>query len=204
MISLAIDLEIMLILFFLSLFEEQEVDGETLWLMNNVDGIKSIFPKYKQQLLFLRERERVFDASSTLNGNKENETMPQYTIPSSSCAVHSIGMAVAASTPKETQSSYDVHESHPDETLPHEIPLLRSPNVIRDCSSKIPLPDTYRLNCLPSSLLDDIDSGDLSKFNSHCKNRQVLVDAIFYDLTTNYNIWYAIRRETRRPVLIDV
>jgi hypothetical protein len=204
MISLAVDLEVMLLLFFLSPFEEQEVDGETLWLMNNVDAIKSIFPKYKQQLLFLRERERLFDVSSTLNDNKENETATQDTISSSSCAVSSISMAVAASTPKKTRSSYDVHESHPDETLTHEIPRLRSPNVMRDCSSKIPLPDTYRLNSLPSSLLNDIDSGDLSKFSSHCKNRQVLIDAIFYDLTTNYNIWYAIRQETRSLVLIDV
>ena len=205
MISLAIDLEVMLIiLFFLSRFEEQEVDGETLWLMNNVDGIKSIFHKYKQQLLFLRERERLFDVPSTNTDNKENETVVQDPIPSSNCAVNAIGIAVAASTPKKPKSSYDVHASHPDETLTLEIPPLRSPTVMPDCSSKIPLPDTYRLNSLPSSLLNDIDSGDLSKFNSHCKNRQVLIDAIFYDLTTNYNIWYAIRQETRSLVLIDV
>lgn len=178
---------------FLSPFEEQEVDGETLWLMSNVDGIRSIFPKYKQQLLFLRERERLFDASSTFNDNKENESVTQDLIPSSSCAGNALDVAVAASTLQRNQSSYDAHESNPDETLALEIPLLRSPSVMRDCSSTIPLPDSYRLNSLPSSLLKDIDSGDLSKFNSHCKNRQILIDALFYDLTINHNIWYAIR-----------
>jgi hypothetical protein len=169
-----------------------------------VDGIKSIFPKYKQQLSFLGERERLFDVSSAITDNKENETVAQDPIPSSNCAVNPIGIAVAPSTPKKIPSSYDVHDSHPDETLTQVIPLHRSPNVMRDCSSKIPLPDTYRLSSFPSSLLNDIDSGDLSEFNSHCKNRQVLIDAIFYDLTTNFNISYAIRREARSLVLIHV
>ena len=172
--------------------------------MDNVDGIKSIFPKYKQQLLFLRERERLFNLSSALNENKENEIVTLDTSHSSSYLANSISMDVVASTPKKTQSSYDVHRSSPVKPLTHEIPVLLSPNVIGDCSSKIPLLDSYRLNSLPSSLLKDIDSGDLSKFNSHCKNRQILIDAVFYDLTTNYNIWYVIHRKTRIFSLIDI
>jgi hypothetical protein len=106
--------------FFLSAFEEQDVNEKTLWIMNSLDGIESIFPKYKQQLLFLRERERLFNVSSALKDNKENETATQEAI-SVSSAVNSIGMAVAASTPKKTLISHDIHELYSDEKLTHEL-----------------------------------------------------------------------------------
>ena len=54
-------------------------------------------------------------------------------------------------------------------------------------SLKFDLPYDYQL---PPSLLNHINNGDLTKFNSHCENRQILIDVIFYDFTKNYKIWY--------------
>ena len=45
------------------------------------------------------------------------------------------------------------------------------------------------INHLFMTLLLNIDRGDLSKFNNHCRNRQILMDTLFFDLTTNYNLW---------------
>jgi hypothetical protein len=51
------------------------VDGPTLKLMNSVERISLLIPKFKQQLIFLEEREKLFkqvdDYSSQCPGNKK-------------------------------------------------------------------------------------------------------------------------------------
>ncbi|CAF0900626.1 unnamed protein product [Didymodactylos carnosus] len=183
--------------------KEQEVDGETLSLMNNVDSIKSIFPKYKQQLLFLRERKKLFDDSATYDENKENESAKQQTVLTSNSTLFSDDIPIISSTPNNTQMSNHIQELSISETSTQEIDILSNPNVTNDSVQKSSLPEDYRLSSLPASLLKDIDNGDLSKFNNHCKNRQILLDTLFFDLTNNYNIWYVsissrVRHNSRR------
>ena len=85
--------------------------------MNSVDSIKSIFPKYKQQLLFLRERKKLFDSSATFDDNKENEIVEQETSLASA--------STPSSTPKNTQMSFDIEESSISATSIHEIDIVK-------------------------------------------------------------------------------
>lgn len=160
-------------------FLKQEVDGETLWLMNNVDSIKSVFPKYKQQLLFFREREKLFAGSATFDDNKEDEIIEQHTSITSVSALSSDDVADSSSIPKNTQMPMDIEESSISESSMQEINIVRSSTDANDYLLKSSLPDDYRLSILPPSLLNEIDNGDQSKFNNHCKNRQILLDAFF-------------------------
>ena len=160
--------------------------------MNDADSVKSIFPKYKQQLLFLRKRKKLFDDSATIDENKENETVAQQTSLASASTLSSDDVAFASSTPKSTQMSFNIEESSISATSIQEIDIVRNTDVTSESLPKSSLPEDYRLPTLPPFLLNDIDKGDLSKFNSHCKNRQILLDTIFSDLTSNHNVWCVI------------
>ncbi|CAF4195511.1 unnamed protein product [Adineta steineri] len=50
-------------------------------------------------------------------------------------------------------------------------------------------PDEYSVPSLPSSLIKDIEDGALYKFGPHYSNRQILIDAISYDLIENYKLF---------------
>ena len=114
--------------------------------MNIVDSIKSIFPKYKQQLLFLRERKKLFDSSATFDHNKENEIVEQET----SLASESI----LSSTPKNTQMSFDIEESSISATSIQEIDIVKV-FIIRQLSftlNMISRPNLdLHLNCMNSA-----------------------------------------------------
>ena len=164
-------------------FLDQEVDGETLWLMSTLDSIKSFFPKYKQQLLFLREREKLFAGDPEMNDNKENEVLEKCSVVTPDPVIPPKNTSVVSSVTTNPQ------EATIDESSIHEITIERTPDPISDFRPKTVLPDEYPIPSLPLSLLNDIDRGDLSKFNNHCRNRQILIDAVFFDLTTGYNLW---------------
>lgn len=166
------------------LFVEQDVDGETLQLMNDMDCIKSIFPKYKQQLLFLHHRKKLFDALIPIDVlNKENEKIASSTISEPSSDVSSDAKCV--------DSFVDTQESLLRDVPMQEISNVESSMFHIESTNSIALPNNYRIPSqdLPPSILIDINKGDLSKFNSHCKNRQILIDVLFHDLTRNYKLW---------------
>lgn len=175
--------EFVFILSPLYLFLEEEIDGETLWLMSTLDSAKTFFPKYKQQLLFLREREKLFAADPTMDDNNENE------IHGGSSIVTPEPISPPSSTPITPSLMIDIREKSIDQSSIHDITTEQSSDSIMDIETKARLPDEYSIPSLPLSLLNDIDRGDLSKFNNHCKNRQILMDTLFFDLTTKYNLW---------------
>ena len=57
-----------------------------------------------------------------------------------------------------------------------------------DADIYLPFPDEYKLPPLPDALIKDIENGNLEKFGPHCANRQILIDAIAYDLIEKYNL----------------
>ena len=160
--------------------------------MSDSESVKSIFPTLKQQLLFLRERKKLFDELSTTDTNKENETAAEVTRsffddlkPSSNESI-----AAQSSPEKIITSVVSQNLSLCNVTNIIETSIENKSNLASTSPSRLPLPDNYHLPDLPSSMLNDIKNGDLSKFDSHCKNRQILLDVIFHDLTEQYNIWY--------------
>lgn len=167
----------------LYLFLEEEIDGETLWLMSTLDSAKTFFPKYKQQLLFLREREKLSTADPQMEDNNENE------VHGGSSIVTPDPISPPSDTSIIPSLMTDIREESIDQSSIHDITTGQSSDSIINVETKARLPDEYSISSLPLSLLNDIDRGDLSKFNNHCKNRQILMDTLFFDLTTKYNLW---------------
>jgi len=159
--------------------------------MNDVESVKSIVPKYKQQLIFLRERKKVFDVVPSTEENKENKTVEECRMHAAESSFPRDYTPLASSTLNSTHTSSScMEETSIDETKSLEIPIIINPGITSDSSQRPSLPADYSLPSLPPSLSKDIDNGSIEKFNAHCKNRQILIDGLFYDLTINYNIWY--------------
>ncbi|CAF4393012.1 unnamed protein product, partial [Rotaria magnacalcarata] len=58
-----------------------------------------------------------------------------------------------------------------------------------------PFQDDYKIPSLPNAVIKDIEQGKLEKFGPHCANRQILIDAIVYDLRDNYNLFYPTHKQ---------
>lgn len=159
--------------------------------MDSIDSIKTIFPTLKQQLLFLRERNKIFDEQSTRSVQQQKEPgckSPQKSIhtgDSSLCSAILDSELIANPRDTSHRSEISLDGIRNNSASPKNDDFKSMNNL----SSKLSLPDNYCLPPLPSSLLDDIGKGDLSKFNNHCRNRQILIETIFHDLTERYNLW---------------
>jgi hypothetical protein len=153
--------------------------------MNTVERISVIIPKFKHQLLFLEEREKLF---RTDVGSSEFR-------------------ASSATTTTTQSSSIITSASQSFTTTITNSPILSSPiEPSADCVPKSPsngftlnqssnntnilksFPDQYIIPRLPNGLMKDLEAGDLTKFGPHYSNRQVLIDTISFDLTNNYKL----------------
>jgi hypothetical protein len=159
--------------------------------MDNVDSIKSIFTTYKQQLLFLNKRRTLFNTTLPSNNDKENDILEACAAPNSPAYSSPDPPLIGQTAPEKMQVSSSSHVQMPlvDVTTNQSIPPHMDTDTTSKSTAQLPLPNDYPIPTLPSSLLKDIENGDMLKFNPHCKNRQILIDAIFHDLTTSYNIW---------------
>ena len=175
--------ELVFILSSLYLFLEEDIDGETLWLVSTLDSVKTFFPKSKEQLLFLREREKLFAADPKVDDINENEIHGG----SSIVTLHPI--SPPSSAPISPSLMTHILEKPIDQSSIHDITTDQSSDSIMDVETKARLPYEYLIPSLLLSLLKDIGRGDLSKFNNHHRNRQILMDTLFFDLTTKYNLW---------------
>jgi hypothetical protein len=136
-------------------------------MMNSVDKITILIPKLKQQLIFLKEREKLFKTNDDSSIERlDASSISSTNANSSSSSLESINDLL----PKES-----VNDLSPDQVL-----LDRDTNVL--------FPDEYTIPTLPNSLLKDIEEGALDKFGPHFSNRQVLIDAITYDLVHKYKL----------------
>lgn len=136
--------------------------------MNSVDKIATLIPKFKQQLLFLNEREKLF--------TKSNENVIQ---------------AVASSSiPSTNLNSSSVSESISDSVSDASICNSTSGSDESTVAKEIDesFPEKYAIPQLPTSLVNDIQAGALNKFGPHCSNRQILIESIVHDLITKYNL----------------
>lgn len=156
---------------------ENEVDGSTLELMGSVGKITTLIPKLKQQLIFLREREKLF---------KTNDNHPIQHVGSSSVLItNSNSSAISSTNPNLLSSPFEsvsTQSSQPpmDEMAYHQSSIARDENV--------PFPDEYMMPPLPDGLMNDINSGALNKFGPHYSNRQILIDCVVHDLVHKYNL----------------
>ena len=159
-------------LFILIYVSENEIDGPTLMLMNSIETITTLMPKFKQQLLFLYEREKLFIKSN------DNLTEP---IVSSSASTNLDLSASSSSSLSESISDHSATEFiHNASSECDQLLMAQEKNLL--------LPDKYVIPPLPNALLKDIQDGALNKFGPHYSNRQILIESIANDLIDNYNM----------------
>ncbi|CAF3714257.1 unnamed protein product, partial [Rotaria sp. Silwood1] len=146
---------------------KNEVDGETRAMMDSIEKTTTLFPKLKQQLLFLKEREKLFkglndSTISSLDSSSINSTH--------SSSIYS-GFEPIINLFTSGSMNDQVFEK----------------SMIKEQSNSF-FPDVYTVPTLPSSLLQDIESGALHKFGPHHTSRQILIDIIKHDLINRHNL----------------
>lgn len=159
--------------------------------MDSIERISPVIPKFKYQLPFLEEREKLF-RSITDNCARNNDSST-FTI--TTCATPSVisklsdPLLVAFSTaPTPLSSTVGSTNSMNDLLQNSAVNDVRSnaPGGNEDTATKFP--EVYKIPLLPNGLIKDIQDGAHNKFGPHCSNRQILIDAVSYDLIENFGL----------------
>ncbi|CAF3727024.1 unnamed protein product [Adineta steineri] len=162
--------------------------------MNNVERISVIIHKFKQQLLFLEEREKLFRTDVALtefDGSSTSITTTQsssiITIPRSSSFSTSTSQSFTATATNSpisiftSESSTDCLSKSPTNNFTPD--RYNNNTTIHELFT-----DQYNIPSLPNNLIKDIEDGDMIKFDPHFSNRQILIDAVSYDLINKYKL----------------
>jgi hypothetical protein len=150
---------------------EEEVDGETLFYMNDLNFLKPFKLSYKNQVMFLKEREKIFLS-------KTNQEKP-----------------IASSSPSDTmplmidENEYEVHEDQNELINPTVDSSITATTIsTKDLPGAKSLPDPYLLPSLPDQVNNVINLKQTEKFEKLCNCRSIVIDAVFHDLKTKYNL----------------
>ncbi|CAF1274961.1 unnamed protein product [Rotaria sordida] len=136
-------------------------------MMDSIEKITTLFPKLKQQLLFLEKREKLF----TANDNNSISSIDLLSVNSTNFN--------PCSSPVELPINSSTNDNTSDHVL-SEVLVKQEMNLF--------FPDEYIIPTLPNSLLQDIETGALHKFAPHHTNRQILIDIITHDLIEKYHL----------------
>lgn len=128
--------------------------------MDTVEKISVVIPKLKYQLMFLKEREALMSTSAD---GSMNVTQP---LPISSPISSQRTSSVQGTFDRDAASNQSSTESKSDDQFPEK----------------------YVIPPLPDSLMKDIEDGLLNKFGPHYSNRQIMIDAITYNLVDEYKL----------------
>ena len=158
--------------------------------MDSIDKICTVIPKLKNQLVFLKEREKLFDQAVVNRDNdKENdapfinvsEISPPSAKPSSFRSSSEILFNLPQRRPLIEEQFLNQTTTHGDVSL-----IPKGPD---DENLRVPFPFEYVVPSLPASLVKDIETGAIQKFGPHHSNRQILIDIVSHDLVDKYNLW---------------
>lgn len=128
--------------------------------MDTVEKISVVIPKLKYQLMFLKERDALVSTSAA---GSMNVTQP-----------------LPLSSPISSQRTSSVQE-----TFDRDATSNRSS---AENKSDDQFPEKYVVPPLPHSLMKDIEDGLLNKFGPHYSNRQIMIDAIAYNLVDEHKL----------------
>lgn len=159
-----------------------------LKMMNSIERIGQIIPKFKQQLIFLEEREKLFrqidaDQISSCDLTSSTSTIPKPSNWSS---------ASNQSPPPVSMNSIPSDFTPPtNNTLTTITTINTSKSDQTTTGTNAPLssfPDAYQVPPLPNEWVKLIDAGKLDCFGTHCHGRQILIDIVVHDLIENYDL----------------
>ena len=173
------------ILIFICLLE-YDIDGATLEMMNNMERISTVIPTFKLQLLFLKEREKLFQTNNNLSIQYAgSSSSTSSNLNSSSESFTNFDSTSNSSTNLNSSSSMELLSNS---SLNESTNQSDSQQSLDEQEIKPSFPDKYVIPALPDAVLKDIEEGAVHKFGPHYSNRQVLVDAVAHDLMKNYKI----------------
>jgi hypothetical protein len=157
--------------------------------MNSVERISTLIPKFKQQLIFLEEREKLFkkiDDYSIQCDNVLSNVSTNY----QPLATASTNTQASSTVSINSQSSSFICAN--TTTIDHLSDVCINDSAADrldlDAAINTSFPDDYKIPLLLNSLIKDIEDGIVAKFGPHCSNRRILIDAIVYDLIDKYNL----------------
>lgn len=158
-----------------------------LKMLNNVERISQLIPKLKLQLLFLEEREKLFqrvdDGSISYGGSLSNTpSIPQTPI----LTLPNAQTAPVVSVCSKSPPSIDLSTTHLSSTVSMNDSTTNQVMTVVGLPSSFP--DVYTIPKLPNALCKEIEAGNLKTFGPHCQGRQILIDAVVHDLVENYNL----------------
>ncbi|CAF1380950.1 unnamed protein product [Rotaria sp. Silwood1] len=129
--------------------------------------------------MFLKEREQLF----LLKTNQEQEKSAS-SLTSDNSPLLIIDENVSETLESENESRHSP-ESFSSNTTTTETKSLEEKS----------LPDPYILPSLPSQVNDAINLKKIDKFEKLCNFRSIVIDTVFHDLKTNYNLLYPTRSQ---------
>lgn len=149
--------------------------------MNSVERISSLIPKFKQQLIFLEEREKLFQNIANGNGLSTN----MYTM---SKTLHSTSANSQTSADSITNSSLFSPVCSQQNNQSSVASVTSCAEPANDTVRHVSFPDWYQIPPLTIPVTNQIEAGILRTFGPHCQGRQVLVDTVVHDLIKNFNL----------------
>ncbi|CAF0965685.1 unnamed protein product [Didymodactylos carnosus] len=135
--------------------------------MDSIEKIATLFPELKHQLMFWKEREKLFQV---FNDNSVSSIDSSPAIPINSSLPDS---------PLRSMNNLSTNDCMIDQML-GKATIKQETNLI--------FPDEYTIPVLPKALVQDIETCLLHKFGPHHTNRQILIDTITHDLIEKYNL----------------
>jgi hypothetical protein len=138
--------------------------------MNSFDLLKPFKLSYKNQILFLKEREQLFSTKTTSES------------PVSSLTTNETAATIFNDIVQETDEYNDAVE------LSTDLSVVTQPITTNSLIFVKLLPDPYVLPDLPDQVKEAINQKQIEKFEKLCNFRSIVIDAIFYDLKTNYSL----------------
>jgi hypothetical protein len=164
---------------------EYDIDGPTLAMMNNVERISTVIPTFKQQLLFLKEREKLFQTNSDISVQSVGSASFSSTNLNLSSSSTNLNLSSSSTNFNSSSSSIESISNH---LFNESLNQSTSDQSFDEQKIKQTFPDKYIIPLLPDAVVKDIEEAALHKFGPHCSNRQILIDAVAHDLINNYKV----------------
>ncbi|CAF1594663.1 unnamed protein product [Didymodactylos carnosus] len=153
--------------------EPEGIDGVTLAMMDH-DSIKLVMPRFKDQLLFINKQRGLFE--------KENN------------AYNSSSKTIASFVEKffsltTTVKQNDLLKPEDDNVeLSHQLSLTVLSATTTEFNIKKEFLDKYSLPNLPEHVQLSITNKQYDKFEKLCNYRQIIIDAVYNDITTTFRL----------------
>ncbi|CAF1503507.1 unnamed protein product [Adineta ricciae] len=164
-----------------------------------MERISTLIPKFKQQLIFLEEREKLLRKINDRTNSHDSEssdasTNGQLLGITTSTNYHTLP-TVSADRHSHSSSFMHANTARSEHSSDKSIGDSAADRSNSDPAGNTSFPEDYKMPVLPDALIKDVNDGNIVKFGPHCSNRRILIDAVVYDLINKYNLFYPTHKQ---------